>query len=234
LEVCIVLVLFILALLPRVLNLDAFITWDEPMWTYRSIRFLTALRRMDFGETFLVGHPGVMTMWAGAAGISIQRLLGFGSATDFAWLSGLPTLDLRDTEALRELAHFLPAAKVPAAVLHAVCIVGIYLLARKLFDAKAALLAALLLALDPFHLALSRVLHIDALAADFMILSVLSLLVHLRIQNCSEGIAKSPLLAWIWRSRPSKIGSTETTQRRTYRAGSRSRPSEACTPAPGC
>jgi len=37
------------------------------------------------------------------------------------------------------------------------------------------------------------------------------------IQNCSEGIAKSPLLAWmvrlcspqVWRSRPSKIGSTE-------------------------
>jgi len=24
------------------------------------------------------------------------------------------------------------------------------------------------------------------------------------IQNCSEGIAKSPLLAWIWRSRLSK------------------------------
>ena len=29
------------------------------------------------------------------------------------------------------------------------------------------------------------------------------------IQSCSEGIAKSPILAWIWRSRPSKIGSTE-------------------------
>ena len=29
------------------------------------------------------------------------------------------------------------------------------------------------------------------------------------IQNCSKGIAKSPLWAWIWRSRPSKIGSTE-------------------------
>ena len=28
------------------------------------------------------------------------------------------------------------------------------------------------------------------------------------IKNCSEGIAKSPLLAWIWRSRPSIIGST--------------------------
>ena len=179
LEVCIVLVLFTLALLPRVLNLDAFITWDEPMWTYRSIRFLTALRRMDFGETFLVGHPGVLTMWSGATGISIQRLLDHGTAGDFAWLSGRPTLDLRDTEALRSLAAFLPAAKLPAAVLHAACIVGIYLLARQLFDAKTSLLAALLVALDPFHLALSRVLHIDALAADFMILSILSLLVHL-------------------------------------------------------
>ena len=211
-ERCIVLAVFLLALLPRVVNLDAFITWDEPMWIWRSIKFLTALRRMDFSETFLVGHPGVMTMWAGATGIAIQRLLGFppfpptwgGQGGDFAWLSNLPTLDLRDTEALRELTHFLPAAKLPLAVLHAACIVGIYLLARRLFDARVAILAAVLLAFDPFHLALSRVLHIDALAANFMLLSVLSLLVHLRIQNCFEGIAKSPLLAWIWRSRPSK------------------------------
>jgi 4-amino-4-deoxy-L-arabinose transferase-like glycosyltransferase len=180
LEVCIFLVLFMLAFVPRVLNLNAFITWDEPAWTYRSIKFLTALRRMDFGGTFLVGHPGVMTMWAGAAGISIQRLLGFGSATDFAWLSSLPTLDPRDTEALRKLAPFLPAAKLAAAVLHATCIVGIYLLTKRLLGRKTGLFAALFLALDPFHLALSRVLHIDALAANFMMLSVLSLLVHLR------------------------------------------------------
>jgi len=176
----IVLVVFTLALLPRLLSLDAFITWDEPMWTYRSIKFLAALRRADFAGTFLVGHPGVMTMWCGATGISIQRLLGYGSAADLAWLSGLPTLDPRDTEALRKLASFLPAAKLPAAVLHAVCIVGIYLLARRLFGIKTSLLAALLLTLDPFYLALSRVLHIDALAANFMTLSLLSLLVHLR------------------------------------------------------
>ena len=93
-----------LALVPRVLNVNAYITWDEPMWAYRSIKFLTALRRMDFGETYLVGHPGVITMWCGATGISIQRLLGYGAAADFAWLSGLPTLDPRDTEALRKLA----------------------------------------------------------------------------------------------------------------------------------
>jgi len=45
-ERCVVLALFTLALLPRVVNLNAFITWDEPMWTHRSIRFLAALQRM--------------------------------------------------------------------------------------------------------------------------------------------------------------------------------------------
>ncbi len=200
-EVFLVLVLFVVALLPRVLNLNTFITWDEPAWAYRSIKFLTALRSMDFGGTFLVGHPGVMTMWAGAAGISIQRLLGYGSAADFAWLSGLPTLDPRDTEALCKLAPFLPAAKLSAAVLHAACIVGIYLLTRQLFGAKTSLLAALFLAFDPFHLALSRVLHIDALAADFMILSTLSLLVHFAARRSPELVRGSPPTASVYKQK---------------------------------
>ncbi|MBM4466004.1 MAG: hypothetical protein FJ014_10715 [Chloroflexi bacterium] len=182
-----VLVLFTLALLPRMLNLDAFITWDEPMWTYCSIKFLAAWQRMDLAETFQMGHPGVITMWSGATTISIQRLLGSASATDLAWLSSLATLDSWHQEALHKLAPFLPAAKLPLVVLHAACMVGIYLLARRLFDARMALLAVLLLALDPFHLALSRVLHIDALASNFMLLSVLSLLVHLR--HCQFSIA---------------------------------------------
>jgi len=208
LEYCIVLAVFILALLPRVLNLNAFITWDEPMWTYRSIKFLNALRRMDFGGTFLVGHPGVTTMWSGATGIAVQRLLGSGSAADFAWLSNLPTLDPRDTEALCKLAPFLPAAKLPAAVLHAACIVGIYLLARRLFDSKIALLAGLLLALDPFYVALSRVLHIDALAANFMILSVLSLLVHFAERWSPELVRGVPPTASVSRQEaPNKLGS---------------------------
>ncbi|MBC8248978.1 MAG: glycosyltransferase family 39 protein, partial [Anaerolineales bacterium] len=224
----IVLALFILALLPRVLNLNAFITWDEPMWTYRSIKFLTALRRMDFGGTFLVGHPGVLTMWSGATGISIQRLLGFpptlgGQGGDFMWLSGLPTLDPRDTEALRKLAPFLPATKLPMVVLHAACIVGIYVLARQLFDTKVALLAALLLALDPFHLALSRVLHIDALAANFMTLSLLSLLVHLRsLGFLGITVSESPTCWGHGAMNPNKFGAPmchpqrETTQLRSH------------------
>jgi len=208
LRVYVPLALFLLALLPRLFSLNAFITWDEPMWTYRSIKFLTALRRMDFGGTFLVGHPGVLTMWAGAIGISIQRLLGYGSAADFTWLSSLPTLDPRDTEALQKLAPFLPAAKLPMVVLHAACVVGIYLLGRRLFDARVAILAALFLALDPFHLALSRVLHIDALAANFMLLSLLSLLVHLAERRSPELVRGGSVTASFCNPQaPNKLGS---------------------------
>lgn len=174
-------ILFLLALLPRLLHLNTFITWDEPMWTYRSIRFLTALLRGDFRGTFLVGHPGVITMWAGAAGIAVQRfLLNPSSAGDLVWLSELPALNPRDLEALRRLATFLPAAKLPLALLNTAIVLGFYSLAKRLLGTKAALLTALLLAFDPFYLALSRVLHMDAPAAGLMMLSVLSLLVHLR------------------------------------------------------
>ncbi len=37
-----------------------------------------------------------------------------------------------------------------------------------------------------------------------------------RIQNCSEGIAKSPSSAWIWRSRPSKTGSADSLKREIF------------------
>jgi len=169
-------VVLLVALGPRLYSLNAFITWDEPMWVYRSIKFLTALSQGHFDGTFLVGHPGVITMICGSLGIAVRRfVLGYG-AVDIHWLSALPTLDPWDVETLRSLALFLPAAKLPMAVLNAACVVAIYLLVKQLFGTKAAFFAAILIALDPFHLALSRVLHIDAATANFMILSLLALL----------------------------------------------------------
>ncbi len=54
-----------------------------------------------------------------------------------------------------------------------------------------------------------------SLTAFFAALMLFALVSYAqRIQNRSEGIAKSPLLAWIWRSRPSKSGSTNARKRR--------------------
>jgi 4-amino-4-deoxy-L-arabinose transferase-like glycosyltransferase len=189
--------LFILVLLPRILALNTFITWDEPMWVYRSLRFLSAIGSGRFADTFQGGAPGVTIMWAGALGIASQLLLGRGVA-EWNWLQHLATLDLDNVAALRRLAFFFVTAKLSLAFLGAASVVGVYLLARKLFGGRVALLAALFISFDPFHLAHSRVFHTDGAAANFMILSVLSLLVYLRrnrslaylgLSGCLAGLA---------------------------------------------
>ncbi|MBM4430516.1 MAG: hypothetical protein FJ026_09260, partial [Chloroflexi bacterium] len=177
------LVVFLGALLPRLLSLNAFITWDEPMWVYRSVRFLSALLHGDFAGTYLVGHPGVITMISGAIGVAVRSFLLGRNVADVTWLAALPALEPTDVEAMRRLAPFLLAAKVPMAVLHAACVAAVYLLLKRLLDLRTAALAAFLVALDPFHIALSRVLHMDAAATDLMLLSLLALIVSLRYRS---------------------------------------------------
>lgn len=53
-------------LLIRLLEIDRFVTSDEPLWLGRSANFLTALLNSDPAGTFQFAHPGVMTMWSGA------------------------------------------------------------------------------------------------------------------------------------------------------------------------
>jgi len=174
------LLMFLLAALPRLWAVNTYITWDEPMWVFRSIHFLSALLRGDLQGTFLVGHPGVITMICGSIGIAVKRFVLGQGLDDFQWLCQLAALEPSDALALVRLGTFLPAAKLPLVLLNAACIAGIYSLARRLFGWKSALLAGLLLALDPFHLALTRVLHIDGATANFMMLSLLLLLLSLR------------------------------------------------------
>lgn len=199
--------IFLLALFPRAISPATFISWDEPMWAFRSIKFFTALREGRWAGTFLIGHPGVITTWLGSIAIAVRHfLLGLGSEADWAWLNRLPTLDPANLDAMRKLAPYLPAARLAVAFVVAFTIAGIYLLARRLFSERTALLGAILLAFDPFHLALSRLLHLDALTAGFMSLSLLSLLVYLMrdrsrsylaLSGCMAGLAalnKSPAL----------------------------------------
>lgn len=172
--------LFLLALLPRILYPSTPITWDEPKWVNRSLRFRNALQEAEWGQTYLVGHPGVTTMWAGTVGISLNCWLRPASCLDLSLLSS-PLAEQYDSEAaLKQLPDLLPAAKLPAAFIIAAGVVGMYLLARRLFSPLVVLVGAILVALDPFYLAHSRVLHLDALTATFMILSLLALLVYVR------------------------------------------------------
>src|SRR5262245_543795 len=169
--------IFLLALAPRALALGRFVTVDEAYhWFERARLFLTAVRAGDWAATNLIGHPGVTTMWLGALGIAAhQALAGWGLAT---W----PDADL-----LRLML------RVPVAIVTSLCIALGYLLLRQLLPARVALLATLLWAADPFLVAHSQLLHVDALLTSFVTLALLAALLAFGLDG-APGTVRWPAL----------------------------------------
>jgi hypothetical protein len=148
----------LVALVPRVLALGLFITDDEAnFWLNRSDLFLKALHSGDFAATAITAHPGVTTMWLGAAGIVLRRaLLGLGVLHSDAF------------------PNVLALMRLPVVLAHVAVLLLGYALLRRMLPATVAALAALLWAADPFVIGYSKLLHTDALAGSFMTLSVLA------------------------------------------------------------
>jgi len=186
--------LFVLALVPRTLALNAFLTPDERRWLERSVKFLAALLYQDWAGTLRKGHPGVTTMWTAAAGLTSKYLLDAWSkgvsvsrASLLEFLQGVPT----DMVGL----DYLAAIRFPTVLVTSAFVVILYFLVGKLLGRKVALLSAVLVALDPFYLAHSRLLHHDALVATFMTLSLLSFLVYSQQSRSSIYLVVSGLNA---------------------------------------
>ncbi len=178
------LILFLVALGPRVLDLGVFVTPDEPRWMNRSIDFLRAVLEGDFGHTVHAIAPGltpggVPTKWLASLAL-LARYFVFRQGLDIpaqsAGLEGfLDWLPARP----QNLMAILVYVRWPIALVSALGVVLIYLLARRLYGRRVAFLGGLLMALDPFYMAHSRLLHTDALATIFMTLSVLTFLLYL-------------------------------------------------------
>jgi hypothetical protein len=172
-NLCVLLALFLLTLIPRVLNLDVFLTVDEPAYAEQARTFLVAASKADWAATTQIASPGATAMLTGAIGL-VARYLWLGmkgaSLQDFATSLPLHPVDPR----------LLPALRLPFALITSLSVLGVYGLARKLFDGKVALLGAVLLALDPFYLAYSRLIALDAFMSIFMFLSLLAFLLFLQ------------------------------------------------------
>jgi hypothetical protein len=74
----------------------------------------------------------------------------------------------------------ITAALIPLSLLIALGIVGAYLILRRSLGDATAVVAGLLLALSPYYLAQSKILHLEAAMATLMLLSALALLVYRR------------------------------------------------------
>ncbi len=204
--------LFGLALLPRIFTLGKAFTTDEAYhWVgYRSETFLTAILHKNFADTIITGHPGVTTMWLGSAGLLLEQ---------FLQSTGILSNPAFETH--------LTLMRLPLACTTAVLIVISWLLLQRFLDTPIATIAALFWISDPFLVAHSRVLHLDALLSLLMLVAILALLsacfdqhgprLHVQkpmllVAGVASGLAlltKSPalllgpvggliLLAWLW------------------------------------
>jgi 4-amino-4-deoxy-L-arabinose transferase-like glycosyltransferase len=178
-----------IAFLLRVAPLGRYVTPDEPAWVYRSVRFSDALAAGDWMAVPSTGHPGVTTMWLGAAGVAGRRLLDpKESAAHLDWIRRLAWLAPENEEAFRHLAFFLPFGRVTVALTTTLGLAILVPLLVRLFGRRVAFLAGGLLAFDPFLVGHSGLLHTDALLATFSGLSVLCLLIAVRDGSRS----------WVW------------------------------------
>jgi len=185
------LLLFALALLPRLVAIGRYITPDEAIWVYRSILFREALGDGRWADTLIAGHPGVTTTWLGAAGMTVQLWLSDGARASYGWLMKIATLSPENVEAYRHLAVLLSSGRVAVALVNSLGIVAAYGLSRRLWGTGTAVVAGFFLALDPFLVGLSGLLHVDGLSATFATLSLLALAIGLT----PEKAGRRP---WIW------------------------------------
>jgi hypothetical protein len=165
---------------PRLLGLGRFVTADEPTWGKRAATFYLALSKGNYAATFLSPHPGVTTMWAGAGAYQLK----------FPKYLRVGELRIGDSELFEKFyrhgprpIEVLATARALVVLLNlAVFLLG-FIFARRLFGLLPALVGFLLIAFDPFYLAHSRLLHVDALLSSFLFLSVLAYLVFLQEYN---------------------------------------------------
>jgi hypothetical protein len=160
---------FALSLGVRLAGLDLYSTTDEGYWMQRSIRFGAALARGDLVSTYRAGHPGVSVMWTGLIGIGPERLAPF-----------LPEQYTRYELLERDPGYqeAFSAARRAVAVLSSVLVTVAMMLFWRLLGGGPALAGGALLALDPYVIAMTRLLHVDALLAPLMTVSVLAGLIY--------------------------------------------------------
>lgn len=147
--------LFWAAFLPRAVYLVA----RSVLWHDRAIAFMEAVMAGDWGATLLAPHPGVTTMWLAGTAHWIATLLN----PDFASL---------------RLHEQMIIEMIPLVLVISFCIVLAYFLLRRIFDQTIAAVAATLMALDPFHIYVSKTLHVDSMVSVLAMISALFILIY--------------------------------------------------------
>lgn len=219
-------ILLIAALLPRLFDLDQFLTSDENTNIFLAgSAVVQAFLQGNLRETYWHFYPGVTISWADGIGLVGQWLVA-----KLVNATSQPLVNYLDNDIL----SLLVAARLPYAILTALLVPVVYhLLSHWLDPAKSdynpnylALAAAFLIAFDPFFLAHSRVAHGDAPVSVFLLLAILAFCLYLRdgglkmfvfsaVMGSLAAVTKAPgqliapfvivlaVIDWLWGSKKS-------------------------------
>ncbi|MCC6705644.1 MAG: hypothetical protein IT334_12250 [Thermomicrobiales bacterium] len=160
-------------ILVRCLDIGLFVTTDEPFWLGRSANFFRAMRQGDYQYTFQMAHPGVTTMWAGAASF----LWSFPEYADrvtqnLTFVYGIDGV-LRDLG--QDPMEMLIRARFAKIVVSSLAFAASLFYLNRLFGRAVMVLTGALIALDPFVSGLDSLLHVDGLFAIFAFAAILAL-----------------------------------------------------------
>lgn len=126
-------------------------------------------RLADLGSVIINDEP----IWRGRAHRYIVGLSTLDPAMTFS--GGQPGVTTMFFAGLADQFHSWAASQAAIAVPVSILLLIAVALLGRLFGWPLALLAGVLLALDPFHIAHSRIVHTDALQAGFMLVTLLLL-----------------------------------------------------------
>ena len=171
-------VIFFVSLALRIWQIAYPINVDEALWLFRGDAFIRRMLEGDFAGTYLRHHPGVTNMWLTGTGHLLSSGI-YSLFPDWLGVNEVPYLHSCFSNYECPISLWI-APRFLQALVTSACMVGIYLLTKKLLGKPTALIATSLLILEPFFLAYQRFITTDALQADFSILSVLLLLLYLR------------------------------------------------------
>jgi hypothetical protein len=159
--------IFLVALTARLIAHDVVITADEDNWMRRAGGFAYGLLNGQLGRTYQNGHPGVTTMWVAMLTLGPDRMVQFADRVHNQRLVGR----------VDGFWSALVDARVGFALVTAGLVTLIAALAWRLFGALVGALSGLVVGLEPFYLAISQLVHMDAILSGCMAASVLAALV---------------------------------------------------------
>ncbi len=173
-----VLILIVIAFwLPRGLELDLFVTPDEPKWLMRSANFYEAFARGDFEHTYQKGHPGVTITWAGTLGF-LWRYRSY-IFQDPGQRDSPQALERYLERYEYKPIDLLEAGRIIVVIGITLIMVLAFLQSLKLIGIHSSIVGFLFISFDPFLIAHSRLLHPDGLMSALMLLSLLSFMSYL-------------------------------------------------------